>query len=821
MKKNFKRITILTLLIVSIFSFAVNNNAIAQVPSDKDNGVHLILDSVNYNSVLPKHFRKTTDLAVVKDNKDLDLKGLDKLNISGSQQFSGNNIDLLIKAIDTSLPTTVIDLRQECHGFINGFSVSWADAKNNANVGLTRDQVIAKEKEDLKSIKLNEPITFYNNSKQTMDVKTVQSEEELTKSKNLGYERVTVRDGGIPTDDMVDYFMEFIKNKPKDSWLHFHCKEGIGRTSTFMIMYDMINNYKDVNADGIIKRQLALANFEDTTLKSFYNNERMGFLNKFYDYCKANGDSFDTKWSEWNSKASSIDETDKSNAIQVSNINSVYMKNNIIPKSLYAISLDSMTPGERTMITSLQGLVNNHCSFQIYTLNSSQPDYKIWLEDLKSNHNVPYEMISDPWELIKIYKDYIKGYVLYNGETKDPSINNACSLAGLKNAIVIDEKLEPKIKELGIESKGDCRNTDENWAYDNLWNKGLNHSMVMELSPDRIDALRDYAIMTKSLIFYEGSVDKTSLRDKIFSSVDDNATCLGWGPDEFINVSTASKHGVSMVAADWSYNLTTLSAFKEPHINKNSSLKVPKEENVHYVTFIMSDGDNQQWNLGTNYGSPKWFGYENRDKLSLGWSMTPALYYLSPTVFDLYYKSVSNENPRNNFIVAPSGNGYIYPSKFPRNKLSSYVDSLNSYMKRVNENYVSIIDDSAFHDVELWNEFTKKSNIKGLFYLDYHRHDNYKGEILWSNNKPLVSCRDLLWNSLEDEEELVKKINDRVSLGQTNVYNPEAYTFVYVHVWTKETSNVEKVTNMLKENKSVRVVPPETFMELISKNIRH
>lgn len=69
MKKNFKRITILTLLIVSIFSLAVNNNAIAQVPSDKDNGVHLILDSVNYNSVLPKHFRKTTDLAVVKDNK--------------------------------------------------------------------------------------------------------------------------------------------------------------------------------------------------------------------------------------------------------------------------------------------------------------------------------------------------------------------------------------------------------------------------------------------------------------------------------------------------------------------------------------------------------------------------------------------------------------------------------------------------------------------------------------------------------------------------------------------------------------------------------
>ena len=284
-----------------VFSYIINVNVMAEMPND--NGVHLILDGFDNNSTLPRQFRKTTDLTVVKNNKDLMLNGLDKLNISGSQQFSGNNIQLLTKAIDTSLPITVVDLRQECHGFINGFAVSWADSKNNSNVGLTREQVIEKENKDLKDIKLNEPITFYNNTKETMVVKTVQNEEELTKSQKLSYERITVRDGGIPSDDMVDYFMEFIKNKPKDSWLHFHCKEGIGRTSTFMIMYDMINNYKEVNSDGIIKRELALANFDEATLKSFYNNERIGFLNKFYDYCKANGDSFNIKWSEWEGKS--------------------------------------------------------------------------------------------------------------------------------------------------------------------------------------------------------------------------------------------------------------------------------------------------------------------------------------------------------------------------------------------------------------------------------------------------------------------------------------------------------------------------------------
>lgn len=267
------------------------------------NNVNLVLDSLSYNNVLPKNFRKTSDLTSIKDNKSLNLNGLDKLNISGSQQFSENNLPLLIKAVGTSLPITVMDLRQESHGFINGLPVSWADSKNNANVGLTKELVLLDEVNKLKCIKLNEPITFYNHPKETIIPTKVQDEKELTSTKSLSYNRITVRDGGIPTDDMVDYFIQSIKAQPQNSWLHFHCKQGIGRTGTFMIMYDMIKNNKVVSEEEIIKRQLALANYNESTLKSFYNNERMSFLKKFYEYCKQNGDSFNVKWSEWKKAA--------------------------------------------------------------------------------------------------------------------------------------------------------------------------------------------------------------------------------------------------------------------------------------------------------------------------------------------------------------------------------------------------------------------------------------------------------------------------------------------------------------------------------------
>lgn len=526
------------------------------------------------------------------------------------------------------------------------------------------------------------------------------------------------------------------------------------------------------------------------------------------------------KWSDWKKDVNGYRVSPSTSLVK---IEGNYMKNPITPIYLYVISQNIMNSSERTMVATLQGLVNSNSPLQIYTLNSSQPDYQIWLDDLKKRHGISYETITDPWRLLDIFKDYIEGYVLYNNKSlKDPSINNACSLASLNNCIAVNEIIEDKVRMYGIKKiKGDCRNTDENWAFDNLWNSGLNHSIIIQLSPGKASALRDYAIMTKSLIFYEDSINVTSLRDKIFSAMEKDSICLGWGPDEFINISTLSKHGISMVAADWSYNLTVLSAFPSLPITQKSLMKVPIIENVHNVTFIMSDGDNQQWDLGSNYGSHKWYGSPDKGKFNLGWSISPSLFYLAPTVFKLYYESAAHGSNNDYFIVPPSGNGYMYPSKFHKDALLLYINRLNDYMKKVDEKYVAIIDDAAFHNNELWSKFTIKPNVQGLFYLDYHRHDNYHGEIGWTNNKPIVSCRDLLWDNLESEDELVKNINNRVNLGQIDINNANSYTFVYVHAWSKSLSNIEKVVNKLKENPKVKVVTPETFIELIKKNVKH
>lgn len=773
----------------------------ASTPKD----VHIIQDSESISD-LPQHFRKTNGISDITKLKSVNLMGMDTLNISGSGQFTEFNLPLIQKEIGSDFSIIDVDLREESHGFINGIAISFANLKNNANQGLSYDDIIATENKNLDSIKINEPLTIFNTNKLIIPT-NVKNENQLVTKNNISYIRIPVTDRGLPNDNMVKYFVDFVNNQPKNTWLHFHCKAGAGRTTTFMIMYDIIKNCNQVDLNDIIARQVLLSKIRSRNAADFFTGKRYKFLKDFYNDCKNNC----LETCTLNINDTCINSHKENNGIHI--------KNSIIPKTLYIINENNMTKAEQTMIATLQGLVASKTDNQIYVLTSSEPDYELWLNDLKDDYKVKYKIIKDPWKLIIKFKSYVNGYVLYSN-SNPPSINNACTLASLNDSIAIDESIEWILNNRGINNLvKDCRNTDKYWAYNTLWNSGLNHSTVIELSPDKYIPLRDYAMISKSLIFYEDDVNDYELREKIFSSMDTNGHILGWGPDEHGNVSLSSKYGVNMVASDWSYNLSLLSSFPVKSEVQKSKTNV-YEDGFHYVTFIISDGDNAQWLLGSNYSNKNWFGSPYRGRFNLGWSLNPSLYYLAPTVFNKYYENASSNEYADNYVVAPSGNGYIYPSKFPSDELDNYTKILNDYMAQVNQHNVLILDDEAFYRNDLWDKYTNQPNIKGLFYLNYDKNNSYEGKIIWSNNKPIVSCRDLLWGGLENEDELINNINGRIASGYTNIDDPDSYTFVYVHVWSNTMDNVYDVVNKLNKNPKVKIVTPDNFMKLIKENVR-
>lgn len=296
-KINKKYLIALLILTVLIFNVNINANANANASplADQNGETRLIAEYININEI-PGNFRKTTD-AINQSN--LNVRGLKNLNISGSRQFSGININYIIKSIGTKVFITVVDLRQESHGFVNNISVSWMNNNNNANANLSTQQVIEDENEKLVNIKLNEPIKFYNKPNLNIIVKEVTNENNLVKSKGLNYIRIPITDRTLPVNETVDDFVAILKNLPENTWIHFHCKHGIGRTTTAMIMFDIMKNYKVATSEEIVKRQLALTNFKINNIEEFNLSSNMKFFNDFYKYCTENGDLFKIKWSEW------------------------------------------------------------------------------------------------------------------------------------------------------------------------------------------------------------------------------------------------------------------------------------------------------------------------------------------------------------------------------------------------------------------------------------------------------------------------------------------------------------------------------------------
>lgn len=305
MKQKIKITPIILIIgLTCILSFILFNKTIIAkaVNKGEKNKINIVLESSRHNKVVPKRLRKTTNLSTIENREDLNLEGLNTLNISGSQQFTPNNIELLIKGIDTDLPITVVDLREESHGFVNGSAISFTNDMNNPNEGLSREEVLLDEKTRLSELKLGEQLTFFNKPFLTLEVDKVKTEEELTKEYGLNYVRITVTDKTMPKDEMVDYFIEFVNLLEEENWLHFHCKHGVGRTSTFMIMFDIMKNHKISKLEDIINRQLAMYPFKEDTIDNYLSQGTVKFLNNFYNYVKENSDDYKVKWSEYNKK---------------------------------------------------------------------------------------------------------------------------------------------------------------------------------------------------------------------------------------------------------------------------------------------------------------------------------------------------------------------------------------------------------------------------------------------------------------------------------------------------------------------------------------
>lgn len=245
-------------------------------------------------------------------------KGLDQLKASASSDFSDLQLDALVQEIrkQHSGPITIVDLRKETHGLINGNHVSLYGKQNWANIGLSHETIIDEETEHIHNTLGQQVSTAFlgkaNNYQPSdyikIDVTTAETEAEACAKRGLGYKRLPVLDHCFTDPRSLEDFIAFVQQLPADTWLHFHCMAGRGRTTMYLVFYDFLRN-PDVSEKDVIYRHYKLGgNFmyyqgdkpNEDPFKVPLAKEKAEMIPLVYKYIQENQPKgFRTSWSQW------------------------------------------------------------------------------------------------------------------------------------------------------------------------------------------------------------------------------------------------------------------------------------------------------------------------------------------------------------------------------------------------------------------------------------------------------------------------------------------------------------------------------------------
>ena len=216
-------------------------------------------------SEMPANFRTAqSQYKTAKDGIYPSREGLDNLRQSGSSFFSKNEFKELLKHVPAK-DLVVIDLRNESHGYINDDGISWYSRYKTFNKGQSAKEIDRREKSMLETAKMNQDVDVATldkhkdiASQKVEHVNSVQTEEQFVKSMGVKYYRVPVMDYSAPTPANVDQFLAIYKKLPKNAWIHVHCEAGVGRTTIFLSLMDMIKNADKLSYDDIMTREVLL-----------------------------------------------------------------------------------------------------------------------------------------------------------------------------------------------------------------------------------------------------------------------------------------------------------------------------------------------------------------------------------------------------------------------------------------------------------------------------------------------------------------------------------------------------------------------------------
>lgn len=478
--------------------------------------------------------------------------------------------------------------------------------------------------------------------------------------------------------------------------------------------------------------------------------------------------------------------------------------------SITAIDITGRSDSELTLLATAQGLAARTSATPHLYLTSPGSVDQLWLDDLHAR-GVKVRHATDAWKIVG--GQHIERFVRYSAS--DASLSVATTAAGLLGAVAVEDSLVLAAIAHGLRSVLDVRGKDDAWSFTTLFPRAR-HDFAVEQKDTFSYPLRDLGTMTGAFTYYDGN---STLRARINRALRADSPVIGWGDadngeDKFVGPS--SDAGNFMIAADWARNTSTLSSVPSPTLHQHDRKPLRARAGKHYVSFVVTDGDNLQWMTTSMPASTDWWANPRRGEVALGWGMPPSMLDLAPSALRWYYHDAHRGAHGDQFTVGPSGSGYFYPSRYPRATLLEHTKRLDRVMRRTDVDVVQILDFDALATPGLWGAYTRRRSISGLIYLEYSRYDREAGKTVWSNGKPVTSARHMLWDGLDGADEA--SVSAAINSAPTDPRSVDSYSIVAVHAWSKKLDDVLTVVDGLAEH--VEVVCPGDLIKLMRATVR-
>lgn len=477
---------------------------------------------------------------------------------------------------------------------------------------------------------------------------------------------------------------------------------------------------------------------------------------------------------------------------------------------------------EKAMLISLQGIVNKDGP-ELYFVYPEEWTWKItpaMRDFFEERHDFEFTKFLGPKGALDHLGSRARGYVVWDEEVRT-SLIVAFTVAGIEEAIVVNEDLIPMAEAIGLEKVGDLRgdfrgmNDAEIYqiAYDRYWDQTSRDIVIWMGGTARArmePGLADYGIY-RNAFFTDLSAnpehpEELALHKKILSQMNPQSVVMGWhsyGKDtEGQHVSLVSSYGLKMEGLNSLPNISfqTQIPFTDDFEFTNNHNVEPDQriipEPKTYISLIQTD----------SIGIGAWTK-SGRGRIPYAWQVSMNWTWIAPASIQYFAEAAT---PNDYFIGGLSGPGYMYPKPIPEEAFWPLMKEANRLMDILDLRVMEIMDYSE------GNRHVGNTDLPADLVDRYYKAfpdvigfiNGYGSARTFDlrDGRPMISY-DYYLGVGRPTDEAIADLKELMALNTERPY------FLLVHV--RESTTIDRVADILDGlGDAAEVVPLDVFLKM-------